>query len=482
MKKTGIILLLAITIVSGCSQKVAHVLRDDWAPDVRAAINDFMDCCAGKDGAYAVFDFDNTTCIFDIERQLVIHQLETMSFAMSPERLPEVLSSLCTPGLWNYEDWIADISSAYIELYGRFGPFTSKGVSPEVQTVLHNDPQWLEFAGKMATLYDVFAQNEGSTPSCIWILYWFDGMSEQEVYELALRSHNIYKGRETGEIVWTTPQIESRIGRVSYSFVNGIQVTENTRELMKALHENKIDVWVCSASGLQPVLAAVDAFGLHDYVKGVQAMTVALDCEGRYTNGYDYDAPGAWLSSEGGWQADSTFTLSCIPAGEGKVAAITNAISPRYSCGPSAGFMDATGDFNFCTEFSSLKLVTCFNRATRSVTEGGGLIAEIAMYQRDFLGYDLRSANAAGDTFYVLQGRDENGLRSFRPSNATVIFGRNEEKLFNDERNFSRLEYMKIHEMSTKEALEKFAVRTDIPNVLGFGYGFTDSYPGYHSR
>ena len=144
--------------------------------------------------------------------------------------------------------------------------------------------------------------------------------------------------------------------------------------------------------------------------------------------------------------------------------------------------MDATGDFNFCTEFSSLKLVICFNRATRSVTDGGGLVAETAIYQRDFLGYDLRKANAAGDTFYVLQGREENGLRSFRPSNATLLFGESEEKLFEGERNYAQLDYMKIHEMSTKEALEKFAIETDIPNALGFKYGFTAQYAGYHSR
>jgi hypothetical protein len=39
------------------------------------------------------------------------------------------------------------------------------------------------------------------------------------------------------------------------------------------------------------------------------------------------------------------------------------------------------------------------------VTDGGGLISAIAIYQRDGLGYDLAKANAAGDTLYVLQGR-----------------------------------------------------------------------------
>ena len=77
--------------------------------------------------------------------------------------------------------------------------------------------------------------------------------------------------------------------------------------------------------------------------------------------------------------------------------------------------MDSSGDFNFCTEFDSLKFVICYNRANRKITEGAGLIAVLAVYQKDTLGYNLKKANAAGDTYYVLQGRDENGLRTMRP-------------------------------------------------------------------
>ena len=42
-------------------------------------------------GSYVVFDFDNTCSIFDVEEQLAIHQLKTMTFAITPEKLPDVL-------------------------------------------------------------------------------------------------------------------------------------------------------------------------------------------------------------------------------------------------------------------------------------------------------------------------------------------------------------------------------------------------------
>lgn len=168
--------------------------------------------------------------------------------------------------------------------------------------------------------------------------------------------------------------------------------------------------------------------------------------------------------------------------GYGKIEAIVNAIYPDYkNHGPLAGFMDSTGDFNMCTEFESLKLVTCFNRANRKVTDGGGLIAEIAMYERDTLGYDFSKALENGDTLYLLQGRDENGPRTLRASNKTLLFGETEEKLFFNEENDAELKYMIDNNMTVKDAINKFAVKTNEKSELGFRYGFLDEYNGYHN-
>ena len=132
--------------------------------------------------------------------------------------------------------------------------------------------------------------------------------------------------------------------------------------------------------------------------------------------------------------------------------------------------MDSGGDFHFCTEYSSLKLVVCFNTANKSPEDGAGLVAETALYERDDLGYDLRKANDAGDTFYLLQGRNENGLRSLIPSNATIKFGSSEEKLFKGPENQALLESFKADNLSVKDIFDTYA--------LGAIEGFT----GYHSR
>ncbi len=161
-------------------------------------------------------------------------------------------------------------------------------------------------------------------------------------------------------------------------------------------------------------------------------------------------------------------------------------IAPEYNNhGPIAGFMDSTGDYNFCTEYETLKTVICFNRASRKVTDGGGVISEIAIYERDSLGYDFTAADAAGDTLYLLQGRDENGLRKLRPSNYTMTLGADTEKLFKDEDNEAQLQYIIDNKMTVEEAINKFAIKTaadEEGNRLGFKYGFLNEYGGYHKH
>lgn len=131
-----------------------------------------------------------------------------------------------------------------------------------------------------------------------------------------------------------------------------------------------------------------------------------------------------------------------------------------------------------------MKLVICFNRASRKVTDGGGVAAELAVYQKDTLGYDLATANANGDTLYVLQGREENGLRGFRASNKTMVYGATEEKLFKNEDNETQLQYMIDNNMTTEEIVNTFAIKTAADaegNVLGIKYGFLSEYAGYHN-
>jgi hypothetical protein len=331
-------------------------------------------------------------------------------------------------------------------------------------------------------MYDCVFDSESAAVAYPWVLYWFTGMTEKEVYELAKASHTFYKGEESKYVTWETEGTGSKIGKVSYEFTWGTQVSDNIAELMKTLDENGIDVWVCSASATDPIRAAIDVWGLHDYVTGMMAMTNKLDAEGQYINEYDWEGGYAWFPQAGGeWKKD-TVKQKTQTQGKGKVIAIQNVLYPKYEDhGPIAGFMDSTGDYNFCTEFDTLETVCCFNRASRKVTDGGGVIAELAVYQADTLKYDFTKANRAGDTLYVLQGREENGLRGLRPERTTMRLGKTEAALFRNEDNQTQLDKMVELGMDTETVINDFAIKTaagDPKYGFAFKYGFVYGVPG----
>ena len=474
--------------------------REDWADDVKTALNDFLllygiDSETPAERPYAVFDFDNTSSIFDVEEQLAVYQLQIMAFAVKPEELRGVLlTDLKDPdqdltdygyGKGSLNDWIDDICAAYTELWKSCGPFTPAGVPAERIGEMQKDPQWQEFSAKMRALYSLVYDAQSSGVAYPWVTYWFTGMTEDEVYDLALRAFAEYKDVETSVVTWTSPAgIESKTGVVSFSWVSGIQVTDNIKELWRALDDNGIDVWVCSASCTGAIRAAIDLFGLHDSCTGMLAMTNRMDERGRYLPRFDDETGcGFYADKNGSWTRMSRPTKAQTQ-GVGKVTAIVNAIAPEYGDrGPVAGFMDSTGDFNFCTEFRTLKLVVCFNRADRKVTDGGGLIAEVAMYEKDTLGYDLAKANAAGDTLYRLQGRDENGKRTLRNSNRTIRYGSEEEILFRSSENETQLQRMIDEHMTVRDILNSFAIKQEAgENGFDFNTGFLTEYAGYHTH
>ena len=471
------------------SSTAPYLSNTSFSPRTEQAINDFIaaygkDAPAYRQNAYVVSDFDDTTSISDITYQCGIYQLQTMSFALDPDGLRAAISTYVDLNADDNAAWVDDIDAAYRQLYKTYGPFSAAGLDEAAQAKLQQDPQWAEFATKLQ-LFSLHVEDTlDYDTGCKWMLNLFSGMTEAEVYDLFKRSCVTYADKETEMVTWTSPEgVESKIGVVSCDIALGVSVTDDVRAMLEAYDANGIDVWICSGSHADGVRAAVDAFGLGDYVDGVIGMTQKLE-GGVYVPAYDYETGYAWVNKGGGAWERSEHAIRALPGREGKVVAIENALVPRYGTGPIAGFMDSGGDFNFCTEFDSMKMVICYN-LTRKITDGAGLVAVVAVYQQDDLHYDFASADAAGDTLYLLQGRDENGKRSLRPSNQTVHLGETQEQLFANEDNEKLLQYLEENGLTTKEAFDRFAVSRvadDPDNVLKLDYGQLDDYDGYHSH
>ena len=467
------IILLASTLVSLClltsCSRTVLLEHQDWAPDVKKGLNDLVRAYGNQaERSYAVFDFDNTTTIFDITENEMYFQLLTMSFELTPDRLAEVLSTGLPLEEGDYAAYVRDIRKAYGHLYDEFGPFTYRGLDEETMGEVKADPMWEEFASKMCRFYSYIYHFASPTAAYNWTKYWCCGMTEKQEYELAGRSHTYCSSIETVRDTWEGT-VESELGPQDYTYTLGFTITEPMKELWRVLDANGIDVWVCSASGTIPVLRAIDMFGLRPYCTGVLSMTICLDDEGRYTNAYDYGGRASLPSEDGTWLLDSLATGAQTCA-QGKVTAIVNAIAPKYGGkGPIACFMDSTGDFNFATEFASTKVSVCFNRGDRRLTDGGSLIGETAIYERDVLGYNLNKANAAGDILFLYQGRDENGMRSLRPSNAALRLGMAQENIFATPENHARYRMMCDSAMTVSRIMEKFSPM------------FMTDYTGYRS-
>ena len=467
-----------------------EVVESGFAPETEQAIADLVKMYGAKSDGYSatpyvVCDFDNTTAVFNITMQCCVYQLERMAFAVDPEGLQAALSASLDLEAGDNADWIADITAAYAALYEAYGPFTAAGLRDDRAAAVQADPQWQEFAAKMRALISHVQSTLDAPEANAWVLWRFTGMTEQEVYDLFYRSCMQYRDVETERVTWTSPEtLESRLGVVETSFTRGVSVPQEVADMLRTLRTNGIDVWVCSASHADGVRAAVDAFGLSDVVTGVIGMTQQIS-EGVFVPDYDYETGYSYDNAGEGVWTRSEYLTGAIPSMEGKVTAIRNALMPRYrGAGPIAGFMDSGSDFNFCTEFTSLKLVVCFNRANRKITDGAGLIAVVAVYQRDVLHYDLAKANEEGDTLFILQGRDENGLRTLRASDHTIRLGETEPSLFANADNQVLLDYARTHKLTTQQLIDGFCIATpanDLGNLLSVDHGHLQSYSGYHS-
>ena len=55
------------------------MMTGNWAPATRERIQSVIDANADS-GRYVVFDFDNTSAIFDVEEALLAYQIENLQF------------------------------------------------------------------------------------------------------------------------------------------------------------------------------------------------------------------------------------------------------------------------------------------------------------------------------------------------------------------------------------------------------------------
>ncbi len=416
MKNLRIVACLAAILMLSCfsaqhaaayqNEYVTLLKSENWAPIVRSTLNDMM-MRFGRTAPeydpsirpYAVFDFDNTVSILDVEEQLAIYQLEHLRFAIQPEKMYEVL----TTGIPDInkslgDDWgnlsvaqvAADAAAAYKRLCDK-GYVAVDASRADAMAEWQASDDWKEFAAKARWLYDAIGDTMDVSVAYPWITYWFSGMTPKQIHDLALEAFMYYaKASEDPSFwqkkTWRSPAAYAgaKAGQLSVTYNQGITVSPELRELFAALDANGIDVWICSASYVDVINAAVTAFDLSG-VDGVVAMTNKKR-NGVYINQYDYD-------------------FHAQTQGIGKTQSIDKLVRPLYrDAGPLLVAFDSQGDFNFSSEYKDTVVGLGLNRVR---TDDAGLLAAIAVYQNE-RGLSLADTLKSGDTRYLLQGRNEN--------------------------------------------------------------------------
>lgn len=386
-----------------------ELLVGNWAPETRAAIQKVIDRNANK-GKYVVFDFDNTTVINDVEEALLVYQIENLVFAIKPEELYDVLKTQI-PDMnaavgknaagqdVSCEQLAQDIVSDYKWLYANYEGLAGSKSLDEI----HKSNQYLDFAAKLRYMYSAVGDTFDASVSYPWVTYLFAGMTPEEVRKLAGDSHRYWTSYgEFTEETWTSPAAApGKAGVISTSYLTGITFTDEVVDLYQTLMANGIDVYVCSASFIDVILAAAcdEYFGLNVPEDQVYAMQLKMK-DGRYIAEYNYDFGGEGMYAQ--------------TQAAGKSTVIRNFILPKYNgAGPVMVFGDSAGDFNMMTDFPETELGVIFNRYRKTSDP----IQALSVKAAETIG--------AENPEYVLQGRDNN-IGQLLPTQYSRMLGSDE--------------------------------------------------------
>lgn len=326
---------------------------------------------------YAVFDFDNTSIVNDVENSLVAYQIQNLRYRMNPDELNAALTD-CLPDLnvkilgelttaMLVEDILADYAYLYEAYVGKFNNPKSPEAVAAMAEVKKTD-EYRDFCAKFSALYDAIGEGYDYGTFCLWILKLFNGFTYDELTALTKESCAYFSAMdEITDVTWESPE-RGVCGKVSWTHAEGLKVTDEMKDLYQTLRENGFDVYICSAS--------------------METIVEAMACDPAYGFNMDPEYVFGLRLADGGSgvinaEYDPTYAQTFK---EGKTAAIRAIMAPLHNGeGPDLVGGDSNGDYNMLTDFPDLKvglIINCGN---------GGNIGKLM---------------TSGDPKYVVQGRD----------------------------------------------------------------------------
>ena len=327
---------------------------------------------------FAVFDWDNTSIIGDVEESLLYYIIRHLAFKMDPDELIEVIKkNVPSDNLEekfnnldgdpvNIDLLASDIREAYGKLYG-----TAKSLGGDIDLEdLLDTNVYKEFTAKMFYRYKAIRARSDAREDYCWMSFLLTNYTEDEVYDLCQDAFAYVKKETPRREIFTSPDIESSAGRVEISIFVGLGDIDEMAKLYKTLEENGIDVYIVSASFID-IVRAFATSGANAY-------------------GFDKDKVlGLRLEKDGGGKIIPNLDPAYPPTlNEGKVHTINNFIKNLNNYGPIMVGGDSDGDYAMLTSFDQTELGLIIDR------DIGGKIN------------DLKALALDGDNKYHLQARD----------------------------------------------------------------------------
>lgn len=300
---------------------------------------------------FAVFDWDNTSIIGDVEEAAFYYLVTELAFKINPEELYQIIRKNVDKADFadpyknlegkpvNIDQISSDIYDVYKRLYG-----TSDRLGGDVSfEIIKQTNAYKEFVSKMIFRYKAAVYDKNARDPYCWITFLFANYNQIQIEEFCQKAFASVKKENPRREIFTSPEMKSQAGQISTSYFVGLGDIKEMADLYHSLEREGIDVYVVSASFID-IVRAFAKENSYDFEKEkVLGMRLAKDKEGIILPDLDHNFPRTQK--------------------EGKSETIRKYIQNPFNYGPIMVGGDSDGDYSMMTEFEETQLRLIIDRS-----------------------------------------------------------------------------------------------------------------------
>ena len=361
-----------------------YIKKGSWNKRAFSSINKLI-ADYGKDNPnyepnkkpFAVFDWDNTSIIGDVEEASFYYLVTNIAFKLNPDELYEIIRKNVDKNDFadpyknldgnpvNIEKISYDIYEAYKNLYVKSDRL--KGNIPLEK--IKKEAVYQEFVSKMFFRYKAADFDKNAKDPYCWMTFLFTNYKQNEIEDFCKKAFAFVKKEKVRKEIFTSPDIKSKAGRVSIPFFIGLGEIDEMIDLYETLEREGIDLYIVSASFIDIVRAFASKNSYNLKKEKILGLRLAKDADGKILPKLDHSYP--------------------LTQKAGKTETIKRLIQNEKNYGPILVGGDSDGDYNMLTDFRESNLGIIIN------VERKGKINK------------LKEIARAGNSKYVIQERDE---------------------------------------------------------------------------